>query len=231
MLPQVNLTGNVGNPGTGGVLNPLPNIDPLTGAVRDRSAGLNPELIGGYGNILRQIFSVPTLNYSIGFQINIPLRNRSAQAQMQQQTFQLRQAELQYQAQTNQIRADVQNAQVNIETARERYKAAQEARVLQEQTLDNEQKKLQLGASTVFQVIQTQQNLANARQQEVTAQVAYASAKLQMDVATGNLMEKYNIVFDEARDGRIARRPDPIPVVLQNQGAAVRPATPATTPR
>jgi hypothetical protein len=83
--------------------------------------------------------------------------------------------------------------------------------------LDAEQRKLELGASTVFQVIQFQNQLLSARQSEVAAQVAYANARLALDVATGNLMERYNIVFDEAKDGILSRRSDPIPDVLPQQ--------------
>jgi outer membrane protein len=229
MLPQLNLVGSVSNPASGGTLNPAPNINPQT--LLEVPRNVNRDLVGGYTNILRQLFLVPTVNYSIAFQLNIPLRNRAAQAQMAQQQLQLRQAELNYQKQTNQIRVDVQNAQIAIEQARARFQAAQKSRSLQEQVLEAEEKKLQLGASTVFQVIQYQNNLASARQTEVQAQVQYATAKNQLDMATASLMDKYNIVFDEAREGTVNRRPDPIPVVLNTNGQAAN-ATPAVvTPR
>jgi outer membrane protein len=224
MLPQLNLTGNVNNVGTGGPLNPIPNIDPLTGQLRPRN--VNTDLIGGYGNILRQLFGVPTISYNVGFQFTVNLRNRSAQAQMAQQTTQLRTAELQLQRTLNQIRVDVRNAQIAVEQARARYASAEKARAIQEQVLRAEEQKYQLGASTVYTVVQMQRDLANTRQQELAAQVAYAQAKLQLDVATGNLMDRYNIVFDEAREGTIQRRADPIPDVLTPQGQAANPAAP-----
>lgn len=224
MLPQLNLTGNVSNQGTGGPLNPIPNVDPLTGQLRPRN--VNTELVGGYGNILRQLFGVPTISYNIGFQFTVNLRNRSAQAQMAQQTLQLRTAELQLQRTLNQIRADVRNAQIAVEQARARYASAEKARVIQEQVLRAEEQKYQLGASTVYTVVQMQRDLANTRQQELAAQVAYAQAKLQLDVATGNLMDRYNIVFEEAREGAIQRRADPIPDVLTPQGQAAILASP-----
>ena len=60
-------------------MNPIPNINPQTGAIVDRSVGLNPDFIGGYPNILRQVFGSPNVNYQIGFQLNIPLKNRTNQ--------------------------------------------------------------------------------------------------------------------------------------------------------
>ncbi len=234
LLPQLNLTANISNPGVGGVLNPLQNVDPVTGMT---VATRNPPpagLIGGYSNILRQLFSVPTLNYQVGFTFTVTLRNRAAQAQLAQQTLQLRQNELALQKQVNQIRLDVQNAQVAVTQARAQYVNATKARELQEQVLSAEQQKYELGVSTVYTIVQYQRDLATNRRNEVAAQVAYAQAKLQMDMATGNLMDRYNIVFNEARDGQISRRADPIPPTLTNppQGQAAVPGLPQPiTPR
>jgi outer membrane protein TolC len=224
MLPTISLTGNLSNPASGGPINPIPQTDPLTGEIRPRNlSSINPDLIGGYSNILRQLWGQQTINYTIGFTLNIPLRNRAAQYTMATQELALRSSQLQLQQQSNTIRADVATAQINIASARARYEVAEKALAAQEAVVDGEQRKFQLGTSTLYVVIQQQNTLATSRQNVVTAQVAYANAKLQMDVATGNLMEKYNIVLDEAKDGTLSRRPDPIPDVINTQnGQAVR---------
>jgi len=220
LLPQLNLVGQVSNPAAGGVLNPAPNI--VAGVAVPRN--VNPSRVGGFGNTLNQLFFQQTVNYQLGFTLNISLRNRSAQAAYAQAQLNQRTQELQLQQQMNTIRADVQNAQIAIARARAQYAAAEKALAAQEVVVDAEERKFQLGASTLFVVIQQQNTLATSRQNLVTAQVAYANAKLQLDVATGNLMEKYNIVFDEARDGTVTRRSDPIPDVVNqpNQAAAAR---------
>ena len=219
LLPTVSLTGNISNPASGGPINSIPNINPITGQVIPRDTSrINPDLIGGYGNILRQLWGQQTINYTIGFNINIPLRNRAAQYTMATQELQLRTTQLQLKQQENQIRADVANAQISIASARARYQASEKALAAQEAVVDGTQRKFQLGTATLFEVIQQQNTLASSRQNMVTAQVAYATAKLQMDVATGNLMEKYNIVFDEAKDGNVTRRPDPIQDVINTPG-------------
>jgi outer membrane protein len=176
-------------------------------------------LIGGYGNILRQVFGVPTINYQIGFQLNIPLRNRSAQAAYIQQDLQLRQSELGVQKEVNQIRMDVQNALIAVKNARARYQSAATASAVAQQVLDAEQKKYELGASTSYAVVQHQVDLANARSAEVLAVSAYAQAKLQLDQATGTILENNNVVIDEVKNGRVSKAPSPIPDVA--------PATPA----
>jgi outer membrane protein len=218
LLPQLNVVGNVSNPGAGGITNTTPQINPLTGQVIPRILP-NPDLIGGYGNILRQVFGVPTINYQIGFQLNIPLRNRSAQAAYIQQDLQLRQSELGVQKEVNQIRMDVQNALIAVKNARARYQSAATASAVAQQVLDAEQKKYELGASTSYAVVQHQVDLANARSAEVSAVSAYAQAKLQLDQATGTILENNNVIIDEVKNGRVSKAPSPIPDVA--------PATPA----
>ena len=212
LLPQVNLVGNVSNPGAGGIFNTTPQINPLTGQIIPRTEP-NADLIGGYGNILRQVFGVPTVNYQIGFTVSIPLRNRAAQAAYIQQELQLRQSELGIQKEVNQIRLDVQNALIAVTNARARYRSATTSSAVAQQVLDAEQKKYELGASTSYAVVQHQVDLANARQQEVSAISTYAQAKLQLDQATGTILENNNVIIDEVKNGRVSKTPSRIPDV------------------
>jgi outer membrane protein len=78
----------------------------------------NPFFIGGYGNVLTQIFSRNFPNYSAGFSLNIPIRNRSAQAQVISDELTLRQQQLGLQRLENQVRVDVQNAVIGLTQAR-----------------------------------------------------------------------------------------------------------------
>jgi outer membrane protein TolC len=213
LLPQFNVVGNVSNPGAGGIFNTTPQINPLTGQVIPRTEP-NPDLVGGYSNILRQLFGVPTVNYSIGFTVSVPLKNRAAQAAYIQQDLQLRQSELAIQKEVNQIRMDVQNALIAVKNARARYQSATKASALAEAVLDSEQKKYALGASTSYAVVQHQTDLANARQAEVGALSSYALAKLQLDQATGVILENNDIMLDEAKNGRLSKTPSRIPDVL-----------------
>src|SRR5205807_6703675 len=113
-------------------------------------------LAGGYGNLLGQIARRNYPNYSAGFSLNIPIRNRAAQSDYVTSMLEMRQNELNLQKNVNQIRVDVQNAVIGLRQARARYDAAVKARVLQQQTLDGDRQKYSLGASTVYQVVQDQ---------------------------------------------------------------------------
>ncbi len=172
--------------------------------------------LGGYDTVLGQLFRRNFPNYGIGFQLNVPLRNRSAQADMIRDQLSLRQQEIRQQQQINQVRVDVTNAVIAVQQARAGYNAAVKARILQEQTLDAEQKKYALGASTNFLVIQSQRDLAAAQSTEVTSRSTYSKAKVQLDQATGRVLEANSIQIDEALSGRVSRPPSALPASDQN---------------
>jgi outer membrane protein TolC len=173
--------------------------------------------VGGYGTVLGQLFGRNFPTYSVGLNLTIPLRNRNAQANVATAALNLRQNQLFLQRQINQIRVDVQNAIIALDQARAQYQAAVKGRVLQEQTLDADQKKLALGATTVYQVIQDQRDLTTAAAAEVTAQATYAGARVQLDVATGSTLANNNVEFDEAKTGHVSRAPSTLPPVAPNR--------------
>jgi outer membrane protein TolC len=169
--------------------------------------------IGGYGTVLSQLFARNFPNYSVGFSLNIPIRNRAAQAAAITDELTYRQQQLALQRLENQVRVDVQNGIIGLTQARAQYESATKARILQEQTLDAEQKKLALGASTIYNVILANRDLVTAQSNEVTAEAAYAKARVEMDRATGQILYHNNISLDEAFRGKVSRPPSPIPPV------------------
>jgi outer membrane protein len=159
-------------------------------------------LAGGYGNLLGQIFRRNYPNYSAGFSLNIPLRNRAAQADYTVSLLELRQNELNLRKNISQVRVDVQNAVIGLEQARARYEAAVKSRELSEQTLHADQRKYQLGAGTPFQVIQDQRDLATAQSAEVQAMANYTHARIAMEQALGTTLEAHNVAISEALKGK-----------------------------
>ena len=149
----------------------------------------------------RKMFRRNFPNYSAGIALNIPLRNRAAQSDYVTSELELRQNELGLQQNINQVRVDVQNAVIGLQQARARYAAAIKASDLQQQTLDADQKRLALGASTAYQVVLDQQNVASAESSEVQALANYSHARIGLDEALGRTLEANNITFDEALAG------------------------------
>jgi outer membrane protein len=211
LMPSLDAFVNLANNGLAGELNSLP-LPPGNIIPRNQP---NPFFIGGLGTALTQLFSRNFPDYNAGFQLNIPLRNRAAQADMIRDELSIRQQELSLQRLENQLRVEVQNALIGLQQARATYQAAQKARVLQEQTLDAEQKKYFLGASTIYNVILVQRDLAGAQSGEVAALSQYSKARVELDRATAQTLANNNISLEEAFRGSISRPPSPLPVVEQ----------------
>lgn len=180
----------------------------LTGDLTAAGA-MNPNiysLVGGYSNLLEQLAHRHYPNYSAGVALNIPLRNRAAQSDYVTSQLEIRQNELNLRKNINQVRVDVQNAVIGLQQARARYEAAQRARELQQQTLDADQKKYALGATTAFQVVQDQRDLATAQSAEVQAMANYTHARIALDQALGRTLEVNNVSLVEATDGEVSRQ-------------------------
>jgi len=86
-----------------------------------------------------------------------------------------------------------------------------QTRVLQEQSVDVEQQKFDVGLSTNLLVLQYQSYLAQARSTEVAAKGAYAKARIALERATGRILETNHVSIDEAYQGRISRPPSQLP--------------------
>ena len=217
MLPTLNAVGDMRNNGLVGSQNTiLGPVSTQTGLIQNPPIA-DPFFVGNYGSVLGQLFGRNFPTYSVGLNLTIPLRNRAAQANLTTATLNLRQNQLQVQRQINQIRVDVQNALIAIQQARAQYQAAVKGRVLSEQTLDADQKKLALGATTVYQVIQDQRDLTTAAAAEVTALAAYAAARVQLDISSGTTLSNNNVEFAEAKAGHVSRAPSTPPAVAPNR--------------
>ena len=210
LLPTFDLVASASNGALAGEPNPLPA---LAGSPHSNTAFF----IGGYGTVLSQLFARNFPNYSVGFNLSIPLRNRAAQAQVASDQLTFRQQELALQRLENQVRVDVQNALIGVSNARASLISAQKAQVLQQQTLEAEQKKLQLGASIIYNVILAERDLVTAQSTTVAAEATYAKARVELDRATGQILYNNNISMAEAVTGVVSRPPSAIPDIPQSR--------------
>ncbi|MDQ2949385.1 MAG: TolC family protein [Acidobacteriota bacterium] len=210
LLPTLDLIGSVQNNGLTGQPNMIQQ--PTAGGTPLISSA-DPFFVGGYGNALGQIVSRNFPNYAIGVQLNIPLHNRVAQADVIRDELQVRQTEVRLRQLENQVRLEVENAVVALDRARASYNAAVETRQLQEEALAAEQERYSVGASTSFFVIQYQRDLAQARSTEVATQGNYAKARAALDRAIGATLADNNVEVDDAYHGRVNRPATPLPVL------------------
>jgi outer membrane protein TolC len=137
--------------------------------------------------------------------LTIPIRNRAAQANNVTALLDERQDEARYRQTRNNAAIDVHNAQITLEQARITLAAAIKTRDLDQQTLDAEQKKLQLGASTLFNVVTDQNTLAAAASAEVRARVNLVEGKVNFDRAMARTLEVYNITIADAKSGQVPK--------------------------
>ncbi len=162
----------------------------------------------GYNDTLNQLINSTAPDKGMGFQLTIPLRNRVAQANQVRSEFEYRQAQLHIQQIENQVRIEVRNAQFGVQENRASVASAQAAVDLARQSLDAEQKKYALGASTSTLVLQNQDQLTQAEVTLVSAKAYYEKAQLELDRATGLLLERANIEIADAERGQVTKAPN-----------------------
>jgi outer membrane protein TolC len=158
---------------------------------------VNPDLIGGLGTSFGQVFGFNYTGYSAGISVTIPLRNRAAQADNARAATEQRIAESRITAQAQQIALEVRNALTQVEMNKAKIEAATTARELAEKRLDAEQKKFDLGASTIRFVLEEQRNVAQAQTDELQSLVNYTKSLVDFDRATGMTLKKNNIEVDK----------------------------------
>jgi len=170
----------------------------------------------GFGDALSSAFHNNFPDYQISLNLQVPIRNRSAQADNQRSILTQRQLEAQLQQLKNAALLDVRNTYIALAQERARVEAAAKARELQQQTFDAEQKKYQLGASTVYLVIQTQRDLISAQGTELRALADLVEAKANYERAVGRTLESNRVTIADAKTGD-AERETLIPGTLHGQ--------------
>jgi outer membrane protein len=197
-IPIVDANGNpVTVPGPGGTQIPIfePAIStPVTGTSQQ-----------GFTTAQGQIFHSKFPEFLVQLTLNLPLRNRSAQADNARALLTQRQLETQMQQLKNAALLDVRNTYIALTQDRAQVGAASKARELQQQTFDAEQKKYRLGASTVYNVILTQRDLITAQGTELRALANLEEAKANYERALGRTLEVNHVTIAEAKSGDVER--------------------------
>lgn len=195
LLPSLSLVAFYGGSGLAGPLNPgynIPGVPNVSTVPAD------------FGGALGNSFNNTAPDYYVGFNLNIPIRNRVAKADQYRSELEYRQAELRREELRKQIRIEVRNAEYALQQTAARVDAAQKARDLAQRTFEITQKEQTLGAGSTFQTMTAQRDLALGELDLVTAKTVYEKAKVELDRATASTLEHNGIEIQAAIKGMIS---------------------------
>jgi outer membrane protein len=221
MLPTLQAFAYYGGSGVGGDVNPLvPNCSATSGSFCFNPAKAPPPFHTtnsvGYGGTLNQLFNATAPDKGVGLALNIPLRNRLAQSNQVRAALEYRQAQVRQHQLENQVRIEVRNAQFDVRQNRAAVQAAQSAVDLARQTLDADQQKLKVGLTTQTAILQDAATLMTGESNLVSAKAAYEKSRIELDRATGLLLDHAGIDVADAARGQVTHLPN-VPYVAPRQ--------------
>ena len=222
MLPTLDAFAYYSGSGVGGNVNPSVLTPPCNPAVSSCFSGTTapPPFVNGgpvgYGSTLNQLFNGTAPDKGVGLSLTIPLRNREAQANQVRAELEYRQAQVRLHQLENQVRIEVRNAQFDVKQNRAAVQAAQYAVDFARQTLDADQQKLKVGLTTTTAILQDASVLTTNESNLVSAKAAYEKSRVELDRATGLLLDHTGIDIAEATRGQVTHLPQ-VPYVAPRQ--------------
>jgi outer membrane protein TolC len=213
MLPTLQAFAYYGGSGVGGDVNPaIPSCaaDPTSTFCFNPATAPPPFRTStsvGYGSTLQQLVNSTAPDKGVGLSLTIPLRNRLAQSNQVRAELEYRQAEVRAKQLENQVRIEVRNAQFDVRQNRVAVQAAQSAVDLARQTLNADQEKLKVGLTTQVTILQDAATLTTGESNLVSAKAAYEKSRVELDRATGLLLEHTGIDIADATRGQVTHLP------------------------
>jgi outer membrane protein TolC len=166
-----------------------------------KGAPVSSILPQSYGGALQDALNNTAPEYRVGFQLNLPLRNRVAKADQARTELEYRQSQVYAEELKKRIRIEVRNASYALEQGASRVGAARKARDLAQRMLDVMQKEQKLGAGSNQQTLAAEHDLALAESALVTAETAYEKARIEVRRSTGSVLDEYGISIADAKAG------------------------------
>ena len=229
LLPSLDLFAYYGGSGQGGNANPgyICTTDPAFCGLTS-AAGVPPPV--SYNATLNQLVNSTAPDKGVGVNLTIPIRNRAAQANQVRGEIEYRQSQLRLQQLENQVRIEVRNAQFGVQQNRASVNSAQAAVDYAHQSLNAEQKKYALGASTSTLVLQNQTAMTQAEVTLVSAKAAYEKSEVELDRALGLLLDHAGILIGDAERGQVTHTPN-VPHVVARPTDQSTPVNPPSQPQ
>ncbi|MGB8261526.1 MAG: TolC family protein, partial [Terracidiphilus sp.] len=187
LLPSLSLYGLYAGTGYAGTPNPLNKTQ--------------VNVPNSFGGAIENAFNYSSPEYQVGFELNVPLRNRIARADQYRTELEYRQSQVYLEELKKRIRIEVRNARYALEQGASRVEAAGTARELAAKTLDIMQKEQKLGAGSNQQTLAAEHDLALAESALVVAETAYEKARIELHRSIGSVLEDYGISITAARQG------------------------------
>jgi outer membrane protein TolC len=141
------------------------------------------------------------LNWSAGVQVQLPLRNRAAEAQLADTRIAGRRLETQLKQFQVAVLVEVRNAYEAIATRKKTLEVSRLASELSREQLEGETARFEAGFSTNFEVLRYQRDYADARIRELNALIQYEIAVTALQRAMDTIIEDSGIVID-SRSGQ-----------------------------
>jgi outer membrane protein TolC len=228
LLPVLDAYAFYGGSGLGGSQNPALVCTDASGNPITCPSGQVSN--SGFGTVLGHTLNNSSPDYGFGVNLSIPLRNRTAQADQARSQMEYRQTEMRLQQLYTQVRISVINAQYALTNDRAQVQAAQSANDYAGQSLEAEQKKYRLGASTTANVLQMQRNLATAANNLIGATAAYARDRASLSQILSNTLDRYGISLQDAASGSVAQAPSIPGLTAPKAPAPPKPLTDTPAP-
>ncbi len=186
LLPQLDLRITKSSPGISGDRLLYLNDDPFSGVV----IGTIP---GSFRESLRDAMKFLYNNWTIGVTLTVPFGDLLSRGQFAQAKLDLEQTQARFKRQEQQIALEVSDAILTLETNAKSVEAYRIASELAERRLEAEMKKLSVGLTSNYYVLQYQERLASARSLELLALVDYNISVARIAKVTGTTLEKRGI--------------------------------------
>jgi outer membrane protein TolC len=174
-------------------LSALAGLPPLTTTTGTTTSSVSPNLIGGLPQSLANLIQSDYPTYRVGVRVELPLRNRTAQANLGRALAQGSSIRNLRAQQEQLIEADVRNSTQALRSAEARLASAAATRASSEQQYESEQRQFRAGTTTVFLVLQRQTELLSARGRELQAQTDLNKAIAEFERATGNTLQANHV--------------------------------------
>ena len=174
-------------------LSVLAGIQPLPTGGGGATPGLPDLLVGGYGHSLSTVFNNNFPTTQVQLRISLPIRNRTAEANLNNSLAETRRIRNQRQQTEQSIEASVRNAMQSVDSAKARLESSRVARESAEEQYQSEQRQFRAGTSTLFLVQQRQTGMITARSQERRAESDLGKAIATFELATGTILQTNNI--------------------------------------